>query len=74
MDSYCTYQRRSQLDVGYKLEDTIHEVSIRVLDTKLDKRNILFEKNRGDYDKNPAKYTPLYWYAGAIFIVGEMIE
>ncbi|MDQ8194572.1 GDSL-type esterase/lipase family protein [Coraliomargarita sp. SDUM461004] len=74
MDGYCTYQRLARLSVGNNLEDRIHTVSIRVLDTELDKRDILFERNRADYDKNPAKYTPHYWYAGAIFIVGELVE
>ncbi|MBC2602778.1 hypothetical protein [Puniceicoccus vermicola] len=74
MDGYCTYQRLSRLGVGYNLSDTVHEVSIRVLDTQLDKREILFERNRDDFDKHPEKYTPHVWHAGAIFIVGEMID
>lgn len=74
MDGYCTYQRLSRLGVGYNLSDTIHEVSIRVLNTQLDKREILFERNRDDFDKQPEKYAPHIWHAGAIFIVGEMID
>lgn len=74
MDGYCTYQRLARLGIGDNLENTIHEVRIRVLDTKLDKREILFERNRSDFDKNPKKYASHYWYAGAIFIVGEIIE
>jgi hypothetical protein len=74
MDSYCTYQRLARLKVGNNLEDTVHEVTIRVLDEKLNKRDILFEKNRSDFDKNPEKYAKLHWNVGAIFIVGEIVE
>lgn len=74
MDGYCTYQRLARLKVGSNLEDTIHEVTIRVLGDELNKREILFERNHADYDEDPEKYTPLRWYAGAIFIVGEMVE
>ncbi|WPJ96135.1 SGNH/GDSL hydrolase family protein [Coraliomargarita algicola] len=74
MDGYCTYQRLARLKVGSALEDTIHEVTIRVLDEQLNKRNILFERNRGDYDKNPEKYAKLHWNVGAIFIVGEILD
>jgi len=74
IDSYCTYQRLSRLGIGNNLEDSLHEVSITVLDTELDKREILFAHNRADYDKNPQKYAPRYWYAGAIFVVGDIVE
>lgn len=74
MDGHSTNQRLSKFGISFDLEDTLHEVTIRVLDTKLDKREILYESKRGDYDKNPEKYAPHYWFPGAIFIVGEMVE
>lgn len=73
-DAYCTYHRLGILSIGDKLEDVVHEVSITVLPDAPDKANILFAKNRSDLEKNPAKYAPTNWYAGAVFIVGEIVE
>ena len=74
VDGYSTSQRLSKFGIGFDLKDTTHEVTIRVLDTKLDKREILLESKREDYDKNPEKYAPHYWFPGAIFIVGEIVD
>lgn len=74
IDGYCTYSRLGLVGMGTDLkEDAIHEITVKVLDEKIDKEKTLFERNRGDYTKNPAKYEGLFWYAGAIFINGEMI-
>ncbi|MGE9290516.1 MAG: GDSL-type esterase/lipase family protein [Puniceicoccales bacterium] len=74
MDGYCTYHRLSTLDIGKDLEDTAHEVSIRVLDETFDKEQKLFERNRHDFEKSPEKYADHRWYAGSILIVGELVE
>jgi hypothetical protein len=74
MDGYSTGHRLSRLEIGNNLEDKPHKVTIRALDTEVDKRSILLESNRGDFDKNPAKYAPRYWHVGAIFIVGDLVE
>ena len=73
-DGYCTYQRLSTLGVADNMPDAVHEVSITVLSEKPDKRELLFEHNRADFDKAPAKYEPTVWHAGAIFIVGEIVK
>lgn len=73
-DGYCTYRRLTTLGVGDNMPDEVHEVSITVLAEKPDKRALLFERNRDDFDKDPAKYEPTIWRAGAIFIVGELVE
>ena len=73
-DGYCTYRRLSTLGIGDNLPDAVHEVAITVLAENPDKRALLFERNREDFDKSPAKYEPTVWHAGAIFIVGEMVE
>lgn len=73
-DAYCTYHRLGTLNVADKLEDTVHEVSITVLPEAPDKASILFAKNRADLEKKPAKYAATNWYAGAVFIVGEIVE
>ena len=60
--------------VSGKLEDKIHTVKVTLTDEKLDKKNILFERNRHDFDKNPNKYKPHNWYVGGVFISGELVK
>ena len=55
-------------------EKAVHTVSIKVLPDKLDKGKILFEQNRSDLANNAAKYDGTNWYAGAIFLVGELMK
>lgn len=75
IDGYCTYRRLGTSSTGDNLApDTVHEVSVRVLDGGVDKRNILFERNRADFDKSPEKYQGSNWYVGAILLVGELVE
>jgi hypothetical protein len=73
-DGYCTYQRLSMLGIGDNMPDTVHEIEVKVSAEKPDKAGILFDRNKGDLEKFPAKYEPTNWYAGAIFIVGEIVE
>ena len=74
MDSYCTYHRLALLSLGSDLENTTHTVSIKVLGEKIDKAKILASRNPGVVEKDPAKYEGLYWYPGAIFIIGELVK
>lgn len=74
IDGYCTYSRLGLLGVAGSLEDKVHQVNIKVLPDKLDKAKILFEQNRADLEKNPARYEPNNWYAGAIFLVGSLVN
>jgi hypothetical protein len=72
-DRYCTYSRLATAGIATDLnEHAVHEVNVRVLADKVDKESILFEKNRPDFAKSPAKYEPTNWYAGAIFLIGEL--
>ncbi len=71
IDPYCTYWRLSNNSI-FTGEDGLHHVKITVSDKEIDKRKILFEKNRADFDKNPEKYAPLDYYVGTLFIVGEL--
>lgn len=73
-DAFCACWRLSLCDIGDNLKDEIHHVKITVLPTRFDKRSILFEQDRPDFDKNPAKYAEYCYYAGNIFILGEMVE
>ncbi len=74
MDGYCTYRRLATCPLGRQLSDAEHSVKIVVLPDKFDKREVLFERNRGKYDQNPALYEPFYYYAGKLFLVGELVK
>ena len=52
--------------------DGEHNVEIKVLPDAIDKSKILFPKNLKDLEKNPKKYEKKDWYAGAIFLIGEI--
>ena len=39
-----------------------------------DKRTVLFERNRPDFDKNPEKFAPKVWNVGAVMLIGEVVE
>lgn len=75
VDPYCTYYRLATAGVaGNVSTDTVHTVKVKVLNEPMDKRAILFERNRAFYDKNEEKYKPLDAYIGAIQIVGEIVK
>jgi len=73
-DGYCTYRRLGTLGVADNLPDAVHEVTVTVLPEKPDKRKILFDRNRADFEKSPEKYAPTVWYAGAILLLGEVVK
>jgi hypothetical protein len=73
IDGYCTYYRMSKLNIGSDLPNAVHHVRIELLPNELDKREILFERNRDDFDKNPKKYTGSVWYAGSLLVIGKVI-
>lgn len=74
IDGYCTYHRMSKLPVLGRGENEIHRVSITLTDEQLDKREILFERNREKYDQDPERYEPHTWYAGSLLILGDLVE
>ncbi|MCB1236298.1 MAG: SGNH/GDSL hydrolase family protein [Verrucomicrobiae bacterium] len=74
-DAYCTYHRLSKLQVGGNLDGAaVHEARLTLDAASPDKRKILFEKNRPDFDGNPAKYEGRNWYAGAVMLIGDLVE
>ena len=72
IDGYCTYWRIATLNTGSQPAGT-HRVTIRLEETALDKAKILFEHNRPDLEKNPAKYADNVWYASAILLLGDLL-
>jgi hypothetical protein len=72
-DPYCTWTRLAPLWIAEQLADGPHAVSVEVLPDPIDKRSILFEESRQDFDQHPEKYADLAWHAAAALVVGELI-
>ncbi len=72
IDGYCTYHRMSKLNLINDAPTGPYHVKVTLLPEQLDKRNILFEKNRDYYDKNTARYEDHTWYASSLLIIGEI--
>ncbi len=74
IDGYCTYHRMAKTSIANEIENTRHQVAVTLSGAKLDKREILFEKNRGNFDDHPEKYADHTWYAGSLLIIGEIVD
>lgn len=74
IDGYCTYHRMSKTQIASSLEAGKHDICITLSPEKLDKREILFERNRDSFDKNPDRYTDHVWYASSLLILGDIVE
>ena len=72
LDGYSTYWRIATLNTGSQPVGT-HRVTIRLEASPPDKAKILFEHNRPDLGKNPAKYAENAWYASAILLLGDLL-
>lgn len=73
IDGYCTYHRIAVLRIASGLPEGEHRVDITLDAASPDKAKILFEHNRPDLEKNPAKYAGTHWYAGGIMLIGELL-
>jgi lysophospholipase L1-like esterase len=71
IDGYCTYWRLATLPLG-DLPPGEHEIEVTLTDERPDKRAILFEHNRPDLEKNPAKYAADSWYVGGLLVFGDV--
>lgn len=73
IDGYCTYSRLSKMVVASGADaNSIHSVHVELDDEVPDKATILFERNRADLEKNPAKYEGTNWYVGSVMLIGEL--
>ncbi len=72
IDPYCTYHRMSQLSLARDLPEGRHKVRITLTDEKIDKRAILFEKNRPYYDVHKERYADNAWHAASLMIIGDV--
>ncbi len=72
IDAYSTYWRIGTLNTGSQPAGT-HRVTLRLEAAAADKAKILFEHNRPDLEKNPAKYAENAWYTSAILLLGDLL-
>ena len=72
IDGYCTYHRIAKLDLGSDFGDGVHRVTVTLQPDAPDKAKILFERNRGDLEKDPARYASNTWYAASILLLGDL--
>jgi hypothetical protein len=71
-DSFCTYHRLATLSVAEGLPDTVHKVALTTHPEQPDKAKILAQRDEKIDD--PKRYDGTVWYAGAILLVGELVE
>jgi lysophospholipase L1-like esterase len=74
IDGYCTYHRMAKTPILSDAPAQVYRVRIALTEEQLDKRNILFERNRANFDEKPEKYADHTWYAGSLLIIGEMVS
>ena len=60
------------LSVGEALEDVTHTVKITIDPEQPDKAKILSQ--RGERSDDPKRYDGTAWYAGALFLMGQVVE
>ena len=71
-DSYCVYHRLAKIPLLTDAKPGLHHVRVTLSDHAPDKAKILFEKDRADVAKNPAKYADNRWYLGGLLVIGEV--
>jgi hypothetical protein len=71
IDGYCTYWRLATLPLG-DLPPGEHQIEVTLTDERPDKRAILFDHNRPDLEKHPAKYAADSWYVGGLLVFGDV--
>jgi lysophospholipase L1-like esterase len=71
-DAYCTYHRLATLNVAEGLSNTVHQVEITIHPEQPDKAKILSQRNERIDD--PKRYDGTAWYAGAILLVGDLVD
>lgn len=71
-DAYCTYHRLATLTVAENLPEGVHTVSLEVHPDQPDKAKILAKRNEKIDD--PKRFDDTAWYAGAILLIGEILE
>jgi hypothetical protein len=71
-DAYCTYHRLATLVIGSGLSNSLHTVRIEIHPDQPDKAKILSERHESMDD--PRRFDGRAWYAGALMVIGELVE
>jgi len=71
-DAYSTYYRLSFLNIGSNLLNTVHSVKIEIDSNQPDKANILSQRKEKIDD--PKRFDDRAWYAGALMLVGDLVD
>ncbi len=71
-DAYCTYHRLATLDIASDLPDETHSVVLEIHPEQPDKAAILAKRNEKIDD--PGRFDNTAWYAGAILLIGELVQ
>lgn len=74
IDGYCTYSRMAKTGIITEAEKGTYQVRATLTGEKLDKKEVLFERNREDFDKNPDKYKDHSWYVSSLLIIGDLTD
>ena len=75
-DAFCTYHRLATLPVADGVPDAVHTVTLRLLLDQPDKLRILHQRkeNENIKESDPKTYNDTAWYAGAILLIGDLVE
>ncbi len=74
-DGHCTYHRLNKLHVAADLDPTqVHDVTLALSPEAPDKAKLLFERNLPDLEAHPERYAETNWYAGALMVLGDVVE
>ena len=71
-DAYCTYHRLASLSLGSGLSNTVHTVRLEIHPDQPDKVRILAQRN--EKIDNPKRFDDRAWYAGALMLIGDLVE
>jgi len=71
-DAYCTYHRLASFTVVDGATDGVHTARVTLLPDMPDKAKILSERHEKMDD--PKRFQGKNWYAGAILVVGDLVE
>lgn len=74
-DRYCVSHRPNKFIAAANLpKDAVHRITVTLDEAGPDKRALLSERNRPEFDKNPGKFNPKVWNVGSIMLIGEVVE
>jgi len=71
-DSFCTYHRLATLMAGSELTNAVHSVRVEIHPDQPDKVKILAQRQEKMND--PKRFDGRAWYAGALMLIGDLVE